>query len=121
MAPAVRHTVKLGPQERAHKEAGAQGLPFPKGSLVVETTGSMGKETHKLRKAIVEMEADQHQGHPRADGSKVVSKQILIVLAANFLDVTCLDARRIHSSVDMDLPEGLRANTVSYCQASLNV
>ena len=36
----------------------------------------------------------------------VVSKQVLIVLATNFLQ----DASRIYSSVDRDLPEGLRAN-----------
>ena len=41
----------------------------------------------------------------------VVSKQLLIVLAKHFLNVTCQDASRIHSSVDRNLPEGLRDKT----------
>ena len=45
----------------------------------------------------------------------VVSKQVLIALATNFVNVTCQDASRIHSSVDRNLPEGLRANTASHC------
>ena len=45
----------------------------------------------------------------------VVSKQVLIVLATTFLNVICQDASRIHSSVDRDFPEGLRAKTASHC------
>ena len=45
----------------------------------------------------------------------VVSKQVLIVLATNGFNATCQDARRIHSSVDMNLPEGPRASTASHC------
>ena len=46
------------------------------------------------------------------DGARahVVSKQVLIVLATNFFNVTCQDVSRIHSSVDRNFPEGLRAN-----------
>ena len=45
----------------------------------------------------------------------VVSKQVPIVLATNFLNDTCQDASRILSLVDRDLPEGLMANTASHC------
>ena len=45
----------------------------------------------------------------------VVSKPVPIVLATNVFNVTCNDASRTHSSVDRDLPEGLRANTASHC------
>ena len=38
-----------------------------------------------------------------------------------FVNVTCQDASRIHSSVDRDLPEGLRANTASHCHAPLTL
>ena len=48
-------------------------------------------------------------------GAHVVSKEVLIVLATNFDKVTCQNVGRIHSSVDRNLPEGLRANTVSHC------
>ena len=41
----------------------------------------------------------------------VVSKQVFIVLATN--DLTFQDASRIHSSVDGNLPQGLRAKTAS--------
>ena len=41
----------------------------------------------------------------------------LIVLARNFLSVTCQDASRIDSSVDRNLPEGLRGNAASHCHA----
>ena len=51
----------------------------------------------------------------------VVSKQVFIVLATNFLNGTCQDRRRIHSSVDRDLPEGLRADTASLCHAPLKL
>ena len=51
----------------------------------------------------------------------VVSKQVLIILATNFLNVTCQDASRIHSSVDRDLPEDLRAKTASHCLALLKL
>ena len=39
----------------------------------------------------------------------------LIRLATNFLNGTCQDVSRIHSSVDRDLPEGLRAKPFSHC------
>ena len=55
----------------------------------------------------------QEQTRARAR-AHVVSKQV-IVLAAKFYNVTCQDASRIHSSVDRDLSEGLRANTSSHC------
>ena len=46
----------------------------------------------------------------------VVSKHVLIVLSTNKrFNVTCQDASRIHSSVDRNLPESLRANTASHC------
>ena len=45
----------------------------------------------------------------------VVSKQVLIVLVRNVFNVTCQDASRIYSSVDRNLPEGLRTNTASHC------
>ena len=51
--------------------------------------------------------------------SHMVSKQVLIVLKTICFDVTCQDASRIHTSVNMDLLEGLRANTASHCQAPL--
>ena len=54
-------------------------------------------------------------------GAHVVSKQFSIVLATNFLNVTCQDANRIHSRVDRDLPEFLRANTASYCHAPIKL
>ena len=50
-----------------------------------------------------------------------VSKQGVIVLATNVLNVICPDASRIHSSVDRDLPQGVRANTVSHCHAPLKL
>ena len=42
-------------------------------------------------------------------------------MATYFLNVTCQDASRIYSSVDMDLPEGVRANTSSHCNAPLKL
>ena len=45
----------------------------------------------------------------------VVNKQVLIVLATNFVNVTCQDSSRIDSPVDRNLPEGLRANKASHC------
>ena len=53
-------------------------------------------------------------------GAHVVSKQVLDALATNSLNGTYEDASRIHSSVDRDLPEGLRAKTAAYCYALLN-
>ena len=47
--------------------------------------------------------------------------QVLIVLATNSLDGTCEDASRIHSLVDWDLPQGLRAETAAYCHALLKL
>ena len=44
----------------------------------------------------------------------MVSEQVLIVLATKKFSVTCQDASRIHSSVDRDLPEDLRAKTASH-------
>ena len=61
------------------------------------------------------------RGTPKQMGSRagahVVSKQVLIILATNSLNVTCQDASRIHSSIDEDLPEG----TASHCQALLKL
>ena len=51
----------------------------------------------------------------------VVSKQVLIVLATNFLKGTCQNTSRIHSSVDKDLSEALRAETASHCQVLLKL
>ena len=51
----------------------------------------------------------------------MISKQVVIELATNVLNITYQDAIRIHSSVDMDLPEGLRANTASQCLAPLEL
>ena len=51
----------------------------------------------------------------------VVSKQILIALATNFFNVACRDASRIHSSVDNNLPEGLRAKTASPCHVPVKL
>ena len=59
VAAAVRHKVKLGTHKKALLEAGDQGHPFTKGSLVFETAGAMREETQKWWKSIVEMEADQ--------------------------------------------------------------
>ena len=59
MAAAVRHTVKLGTHKRALEETGDQGLPFRKGSLVLERFGAMVEETQKWWKSIEEMEVDQ--------------------------------------------------------------
>ena len=112
MAAAVRHTVKLGTHKRALEQAGDQDLPFTKGPLVFETTGTMGEETQTWWKSIVEMEADQCT--PRA-GAHVVSKQVVIVPDTNLFNVTCQDASRIHSSVGEASSEGLRANTASHC------
>ena len=50
-------------------------------------------------------------------GAFAVRKQIFIVLATNSLDGTCEDVSRYHSSLDWDLPEGLRTDTASYCLA----
>ena len=65
------------------------------------------------------------RGTPEQTGARarahVVSKQALIVLATNFLNVTCQDTSRLHSSVDRDLSEGLRANTASHCHAPLKL
>ena len=65
------------------------------------------------------------RGTPEQTGASarahVVSKQLLIVLATKFLNVTCQGASRTHSSVDRDLPEGPRANTASHCLAPLKL
>ena len=122
MAAAVRHTVKLGTHKRALGEAGDQGLPFTKGPLVFETTGAMGEETQKWRKSIVEMEAEQRiPGAPQSRREQGLEKQVVIVLATHFLNVTCQDASRTLSSVDRDLPEGLSAKTASHCLVLVNV
>ena len=121
MAAAVRHTVKLGTHKNALEEAGDQGFPFTKGPLVFETTGAMGgRDTEVVdvncrdggRPAHTRSTPEQSGARARAH---VVSKQVLIVLATNVFNVTCQDASRIHSSVDRDLTEGLRANTASQC------
>ena len=61
------------------------------------------------------------RGTPEQTGARarahVVSKQVLIVLATDFLNGTCKDASRIHSSVDRKFPEDLRAETAAYCRA----
>ena len=61
VAAALWHKAKLGTHTRALEEAGDQGLPFTKGSLVFETTGAMvmGEETQKWWKSFVGMEADR--------------------------------------------------------------
>ena len=64
-----------------------------------------GRPTHN--KGALEQTGAWARGH-------VESKQVLIVLATNFLNGTCQDASRIHSSVDRDLPEGLRAKAASH-------
>jgi len=70
---------------------------------------------------IVEMEADQRTpGAPQSRReararAHMVSKQIRIVLATNFLNVTRQDADSIHRSVDRDFLEGPWANTASHC------
>ena len=51
--------------------------------------------------------------------AKNVSKQVLVVLATNFLNATHQDANRIRGLVDNDLREGLRAKTASHCLAPL--
>ena len=117
MAAAVRHTVKLGTHKKALEEARDQGLPFTNGPLVFETTGALGEETQKWWKSIVgpaHTRSTPQQTRARAR-AHVVSKQVLIVLATNVFNVTCQDASIIHSSVDRDLSEGLRANTASHC------
>ena len=64
------------------------------------------------------------RGTPKQTGARVrahvVSKQVLIVPATNFLNVTCQDSK-IHCSVDMDLSEGPRAKTASHCLVPLKL
>ena len=73
------------------------------------------------------MEADQRipGAPPEQTGARarahVVSKQVLIILATTFLNVTWQNANRIHSLVDRDLPEGLRAKTASHCLGPLKL
>ena len=93
MAAAVQHTVKLGTHTRAHEGAGDQGPTFTKGPLVFETSGARARP-------------------------HVVSEKDLIVLATNVLNVTRQDVSSIYSSVDMDLPEGLRASLTLPCGPS---
>ena len=52
--------------------------------------------------------AEARRGVGARARAHVVSKQVLIGLATNFLNGTCQDASRICSSMDSDLPEGLR-------------
>ena len=65
------------------------------------------------------------RGTPEQTGARArahaVSKQVFTVLATNLLNVTCQDAIKTHSSVDRDLPEGLRANTASDCHVPLKL
>ena len=61
------------------------------------------------------------RGTPEQTGARarayMVSEQVFSMLGADCLNGTCQDASRIHSSVDTDLPEGLRAKTASPCLA----
>ena len=85
----------------------------------------MGEGTQKWGKSVVETEVTHTRGTPQQTGARarthMVSKTLLIVLATNFLNVTCQDACRIRSSVDRDLPEGLRAKTATHCLAPLKL
>ena len=53
------------------------------------------------------------RGTPEQTGVRarahMVNKQLLIVLATEFLNVVRWDASIIHSAVDRELPQGLRA------------
>ena len=80
--------------------------------MVEVNCGDGGRPTHT--RIIPEQTGARARAH-------VVSKQVLIVLAPNFRNVTCQDASRIHSSVDRDLPEGPRAKTASHCHGSLKL
>ena len=131
MATAVRHTVKLRAHKRALEGAGGQGLPFTHRRLVVVTAGAMGVEhmwSEMAARARAHVVRDSSKGQSTCGQqmaararAHVVSKQIRIVLATNLLNGTCQDASGIHSSVDRDLSEGLRANTVSHCHAPLRL
>ena len=57
-AAELRHNAKLGTNKKTVEEAGAQGLPFTKKPLVFETTGAMGKETHKWWQSILTIEKE---------------------------------------------------------------
>ena len=106
MAAAVRHTDKLGTHNRALEEAGDQGLPFTKGPLVFETTERPWvRSTEIVKVNCRDRSRPTHtRGTPKQTRARaraqVVSKQVLIVLATNFLNLTCQDASRIHTSVN---------------------
>ena len=74
---------------------------------------------------MVQVNGRWRQINPKQTGARarahMVSKQALIILTTDFLNVTCQDASRILRSVDRDLLEGLRANTVSHCFAPLKL
>ena len=120
MAAALRHTIKLGTHTRALEEAGDQGLAFTKGFLVFETTRAMGEERQKWWKSIVEMEADQRiTGAPQSRQEQGLEHTYSANKFSSYWlqnsNVTCQDASKIHSSVDRDLAQGLRAETASHC------
>ena len=127
MAAAVRHTVKLGTHKTALEEAGDQGLPFTKGPLVFETTCRLGEETQKWWKSIVEMEADQRiPGAPQSRREQGLEHTWSSnKFSSYWLQKNSMPHARIQadssSSVDRHLPEGLRANTASYCLAPLEL
>ena len=113
MTAAVRHTVKPEAHKKALEEARDQGLAFTKGLLFFETTGAMGEGTQKWWKSVIEMEADQRipkTPHSRQEHTWSANKFSSYWLQTlSMPHATCQDASIIHSSVDMDLLEGLRA------------
>ena len=119
VAAAVRHTVKLGTHKKALEEAGDQGLPFTRRPLVFETTGAMGEETQKWWRSIVETKVDQRipgaSQSRQEQGLEHTWSANKFSLGTNFLSVTCQDASKIHSALDRNLPEGLRANKATHC------
>ena len=74
--------------------------------MVEVTRGDGGGPTHTR--------VTPEQTRARA-GAHMVSKHVFIILATNDLNVKRKDASSIHSSVDWDLPTGLKAHTATYC------
>ena len=100
--------------------SGEQGLPFMKGPLVFVNRGHVGGVAEMVEVDCRDGGRPTHvSGAPEQTGARagahVVSKQVLTVLATNFLNVTRQDRNRTHGSVDRDLPAGLRANSASRC------